>query len=250
MPEGDTVFRAARRLDAALTGKTLTGCDIRVPRYATVNLTGKTVDETVSRGKHLLTRIDKVSIHTHLKMEGVWHVYEPGQRWRRPGFTARIILSTDSAVAVGFSLGKVEVLPRTGESKVVGHLGPDLLGPDWDAEEAVRRLKQDPLRPIGIALLDQRNLAGIGNVFRSEACFLAGVDPRVPVGEVADLPALVETARTILTDGAYNPPRREVVYGRSNRPCPRCGHGIRSGILGDGTDPERKIYFCPNCLSN
>ena len=248
MPEGDTVYLAAARLHKALSGKVLTRCDIRVPRYATVDLTGRTVDETISRGKHLLTRVGDVTIHTHLKMEGVWHVYQPGARWRRPGFQARIILSANDVTAVGFTLGIVEVLPRDAEDRAVGHLGPDLLGPDWDPDEAVRRLLREPQLPIGTALLDQRNLAGIGNIYRSETCFLQRVDPRIPVGDVPDLRALVDTAHTILGESVAHPPRKPLVYGRIRQPCPRCGHGVTYAKLGDGTHDERSIYFCAHCL--
>ena len=247
MPEGDVVYRTARLLDTALAGKVLTASDIRVPRFATVDLRGMTVHGVVSRGKHLLARIGDVTVHSHLKMEGVWHVYRNGQRWRRPGFTARAILSTDDAAAVGFSLGIVEVLPTSDEAKVVGHLGPDLLGADWDADEAVHRLLAKPELPVGTALLDQRNLAGIGNIYRSEACFLQRVDPRTVVGEVHDLPALVETARTILTASAQHPPRRELVYGRARSPCPRCHTLIVSMPLSDGTSTDRHVYICPRC---
>jgi endonuclease-8 len=140
VPEGDTVYRAARALDRALTGQVLTGTDFRVPQLATVDLTGGTVRRTLSRGKHLLTRIDAApdaggrpwTLHTHLKMEGAWQVYEPRQRWRRPATEARVVLTTEQRVAVGFTLGIVELVPRHLEPEVVGHLGPDLLGPDWD----------------------------------------------------------------------------------------------------------------------
>jgi formamidopyrimidine-DNA glycosylase len=145
VPEGDTVWRAARRLDRALSGKLLTRTDVRVPAYATWDLSGAAVVDTVSRGKHLLTRIDAEehwTLHTHLKMEGSWRVLEPGQRWPRPGHTARIVLETDDVVAVGFQLGIVEIVARDREPEIVGHLGPDLLGPDWDADEAVRRLHE------------------------------------------------------------------------------------------------------------
>ncbi|CAM3048112.1 DNA-(apurinic or apyrimidinic site) lyase [Skermania piniformis] len=172
MPEGDAVYLTARRLRRALVGQALTRCDIRVPRYATVDLAGQTVDEQGSYGKHLFTRIGDWSIHTHLKMEGVWQVYRPGDRWRRPAHQARIVLGTADTDAVGFSLGTVEVLPRAAEPDAVAHLGPDLLGPDWDPTEAMRRLRRDPARPIGLALLDQTNLAGIGNTTaaRSASC--------------------------------------------------------------------------------
>ena len=137
MPEGDTVFRAARLLDKSLTGQVLTGTDFRVPQHATADLTGGTVTGTVSRGKHLLTRIDRGdeawTLHTHLKMEGTWKVLEAGRPWPRPAHQARVVLDTATKQAVGFSLGIVELLERDAEDIAVGHLGPDLLGPDWDA---------------------------------------------------------------------------------------------------------------------
>lgn len=130
MPEGDTVWQAAARLRTALAGKALTVSDFRVPRYATVDLTPGPVEEVLSRGKHLLIRIGDATVHTHLKMEGAWHVYPAGTRWRRPGWQARVLLGTDDSLAVGFQLGIVEVVPRADEAGVIGHLGPDLLGPD------------------------------------------------------------------------------------------------------------------------
>ena len=133
-----------------------------------------------------------LTIHSHLKMEGSWQVYAPGGRWRKPGHTARCVLRTATADVVGFSLGILEVIPTPDESRVVGHLGPDLLGPGWDAEEAVRRLRAAPDTPIGVALLDQRNLAGIGNIYRCEACFLAGVHPAAPVSAVPDLATMLD----------------------------------------------------------
>jgi endonuclease-8 len=258
MPEGDTVYRAAARLRDALAGKALTVCDVRVPRYATVDLTGHTVDSVVSRGKHLFVRAGPASVHTHLKMEGVWHVYAPGERWRRPGFTARLLLGVDGALAVGFSLGKVEVLAREQESAAVAHLGPDLLGPDWDRAEALRRLSADPDRPIGLALLDQRNLAGIGNIFRNESCWLAGVNPRTRTGDVDDLGFLVDEAQRILDDAAKVRIHKPMVYGRAGMPCPRCYTRILTDLFGEersGTaasfrrpsSEERRIYWCPRC---
>jgi hypothetical protein len=162
VPEGDAVWRTARKLHQALSGHTLTRTDFRVPAIATVDLAGGTVVETVSRGKHLLTRVDhdqKWTLHTHLKMEGSWRIYEPGERWGKAGHHARVVLDTGEKVGVGFQLGIVELVLREHEDQVVGHLGPDLLGPDWDEHEAVRRLTADPDRPLGEALLDQRNLA-------------------------------------------------------------------------------------------
>ncbi|MCU1553275.1 MAG: glycosylase, partial [Arthrobacter sp.] len=193
MPEGDSVFRAAAQLHAALAGQQLISSDFRVPRFATLRLGGWTVTEVVPRGKHLLMRLqgpapsgsdnaavstvpadrNRLTIHSHLKMEGTWQVYPPGGRWRKPGFTARCVLRTATADAVGFSLGILEVVRTADEDSIVGHLGPDLLGPDWDSAEAERRIRAAPDVPIGVALLDQRNLAGIGNIYRCEACFLS-----------------------------------------------------------------------------
>ncbi|MCU1514282.1 MAG: glycosylase, partial [Microbacteriaceae bacterium] len=172
MPEGDTVYLAAKNLAAVLDGTVLTRCDIRVPAFATVDLTGETVESVVSRGKHLLMRVGEHTIHSHLKMEGSWHIYRDGTRWRRPAWQARAILANDEWTAVGFSLGLLEVVAREDEQSVVGYLGPDLLGADWDADEALLRLTSDPVRAVGLALLDQRNLAGLGNVYRNELCFL------------------------------------------------------------------------------
>ncbi|KAF0848467.1 Fpg/Nei family DNA glycosylase [Nocardia caishijiensis] len=253
MPEGDTVFRTAERLRTALVGKTLTRSDFRVPRYATVDLVGEVVDEVASYGKHLFVRTDRVSIHTHLKMEGVWRVFHCGQRWTKPRVTARLVLATDEVEAVGFSLGKVQVLARAEEHTVIDHLGPDLLGPGWDATEALRRLREYPRRSIGLALLDQRNLAGIGNIYRSEICFLRRVHPATPVGDVTDLPALVDESHRVLGQAAHRPPWRPMVYGRTRRPCPRCGTAIASRLLGEDdpadhiTQRERGIFFCPRC---
>ena len=260
MPEGDTVFRAARLLDRRLSGQELVRSDFRVPQLATTDLAGATVVETVSRGKHLLTRIDgpdaSWTLHTHLKMEGSWRVYEPGGRWRRPAHQARVVLVTGRAEAVGFSLGIVELLPREREDEAVGHLGPDLLGPDWDEQEALRRLREDPDRPLAEALLDQTRLAGIGNMYMAELCFTSGVHPRTPVGEVADLTRLVRRAKQMLelnkqrpvqsTTGDLRERERMWVYRRDRSPCRRCGTPIRVEMTGP-EGRERATYWCPSC---
>ncbi|MGN6577827.1 MAG: Fpg/Nei family DNA glycosylase [Nocardioides sp.] len=257
MPEGDTVWRSARTLDRALSGQTLTGTDFRVPALATVDLSGQVVEQTVSRGKHLLTRIgNDHTLHTHLKMEGSWHLYRPESHWRRPAHEARVVLRTQSWTAVGFALGVVELVARADEDQAVGHLGPDLLGPDWDEDEALRRLLAEPGRPIGDALLDQRNLAGVGNMYKAELCFLAGVSPWLPVGEVPDLPRLVRRARQMLdankervqqtTTGDLRRGKQLWVYRRDKQPCLRCGTRIRVEMQGPDTQ-ERATYWCPRC---
>lgn len=260
MPEGDTVYRAARRLDAAISGQVLTRTDLRVPPLATTDLRGATVTETRSRGKHLLTRLDHDSgrwtLHTHLKMEGAWQVYRPGERWRRPTHQARVVLGTARREAVGFSLGIVELLATDDEDAVVGHLGPDLIGPDWDETEALRRLLAAPERPLREALLDQRNLAGIGNMYAAELCFVSGVHPGRPVGDVADLPRLVRTAKAMLdlnkeravqaTTGDLRPSERLWVYRRERRACRRCGTPVEVAMTGE-EGRERAAYWCPRC---
>ncbi|MGW0180107.1 DNA-formamidopyrimidine glycosylase family protein [Nocardia sp. NPDC003345] len=254
MPEGDVVFLAARRLRAALEGRTLIRSDFRVPRYATVDLRDQVVDSVGSYGKHLFIRTETVSVHTHLKMEGTWRIFHCGQRWTKPRVRARVVLSTAESEAVGFDLGLVEVLRRRDEHIAIDHLGPDLLAPGWDPAEAVARLSRDPEVPIGIALLDQRNLAGIGNIYRSEICYLRKVHPALPVGAVDDLPALVNEAHRVLHRAAHEPPWRPLAYGRIRWPCQRCGTQIRVEMLGE-TAPrgdrvarrERGIYFCPKC---
>ncbi|MCI0159033.1 Fpg/Nei family DNA glycosylase [Leifsonia shinshuensis] len=256
MPEGDTVFQTAVRLRRALAGRTLTQTDFRVPAYATVALSGQRVEEVVSRGKHLLIRVGGYSIHSHLKMEGSWEVYPPGGRWRHPAFQARAVLRTAESQAVGFLLGVLEVIPRAQEDSAVGHLGPDLLGPDWDAAEAVRRVEAHPGTPIAVALLDQRNLAGVGNVYANEICFVRGMLPTRPVGEV-DVPAAVDLARRMLvanrdravrvTTGDTRRGRTTWVYGRDGRPCLRCGTLVHRSELGRTELDERVTYFCPTC---
>lgn len=259
MPEGDTVWRTARSLDRALGGRVLTATDFRVPAFATWDLAGATVRETVSRGKHLLTRIDgdvPWTLHTHLKMEGSWRIFDPGGRWARPAHTARVVLSTAEAVGVGFSLGVVEIVPRDGEHEVVGHLGPDLLGPDWDPAEAVRRLAEHPDRPIGAALLDQRCLAGLGTIYESEVLFLSGVSPLTPVRAVPDLERVVRLSQRLLTfnrergapvtTGNTARGERLHVYLRTDQPCRRCRTAIVSDLVGPPTQ-ERRTYWCPVC---
>src|ERR1700742_1323507 len=164
MPEGDTVWHTATVLHDALAGKTLTRCDVRVPKFATVDLTGQLVDEVVSRGKHLFIRVGQASIHSHLKMEGSWKVNPVGKP-SRAGYRIRIILENTDVQAAGIDLGVLEVLEREHDMDVVAHLGPDLLGDDWDPQLAAANIRAVSDRPLSDTLLDQRVLAGIGNVY-------------------------------------------------------------------------------------
>ncbi len=257
MPEGDTVFRTAAKLHEGLSGEVLTLSDFRVPRHATADLTGLVVDETVSRGKHLLTRIGPWTLHTHLKMEGVWHVHPHGTAWRRPAHSARVVLETTERQAVGFWLGMVDLVPRDAEDSVVGHLGPDLLGPDWDLDEALSRLETGPDRQVFTALLDQRNLAGFGTEYVNEMLFVLGVHPTTAVGDVPDLRRLVSRGQQMIRvnstrwersfTGSTRLGQERWVFHRERKPCRRCGTRIRDADLGDVPTQERNAFWCPHC---
>lgn len=258
MPEGDTVWLAAKRMHEALAGRALTRSDFRVPQLATVDLTGRTVLEVVPRGKHMLTRLSGgTTLHTHFRMDGTWHLYRPGDRWTGGAdWQVRVVLSNAEWDAVGYRLPVVELLPTGDEERVVGHLGPDLLDDDVDLAEAVRRIAADPDREVGMALLDQRLLAGLGNLYRCEVLFLRGLTPWLPVGEVPDLPALVSTARRLIranrghweqtTTGSLRRGEDHWVFERSGRPCRRCGTRIASAEQGDAPY-ARLTYWCPHC---
>jgi endonuclease VIII len=260
MPEGDSVFRTAQRLREALAGRPLAVSDLRVPAHATADLTGRSVLEVVSRGKHLLTRVEGgLTLHTHLRMDGSWRVYPAGESWRGgPDWQIRAVLGNSDATAVGYRLPVVELLRTAEEEQAVGHLGPDLLGPDWDQLEALRRLAEQPDRPLALALLDQRNLAGIGNVYADELCFLARVTPWTPVRLTPNLERLVALAHRLLTvnrlrtgrvtTGDARADRRHWVYGRARQPCLRCGARIRTSSI--GAPPQQRVaYWCPRCQS-
>jgi endonuclease-8 len=255
MPEGDTVHQAAAKLHRGLTGQVVTSSDFRIPSLATSDVSGSTVTGTTARGKHLLTRFDNgLTLRTHLKMEGTWHVHPVGSRWRRPAHTARVVLRTATTEAVGYQV-LLDLVRTDDEAELVGHLGPDLLGPDWDAAVAIQRLSVDQSVPIGDALLDQRNLAGVGNVYKSELCFLGRVDPLTPVGAVPDLPAIVAKAKQLLEVNKSRPTRITTadtrrgyqlwVYGRRG-PCLRCGTRIAKADQGP-PGQQRPTYWCPTC---
>ncbi len=256
MPEGDVVWRTARRLHEALADRTLTRSDFRVPRLATADLTGDLVTEAVSRGKHLLVRTKSgLTVHTHLRMDGSWRV-TPAAEPVKNSHRIRLILANDAWQATGYQLGVVELVRSRDEHRVVGHLGPDLLGPGWDRDEAVRRLAAQPGRPIGEALLDQRNLAGIGTFYAAEMLFLRGIDPWRVVGDVENLQALVDLGQRLLdagktragqvTTGEARPGQESWVYGRAGRQCRRCGTVIKRGEQGP-PGQERLRFWCPAC---
>ncbi|MCC2033666.1 DNA-formamidopyrimidine glycosylase family protein [Microbacterium allomyrinae] len=260
MPEGDTVFRTAHRLDDVLAGATVTRFELRVPQAATVDLRGETVHGVLSRGKHLLHRIGENTLHSHLKMEGEWHAYRRGERWRKPAYTARAIIGAtapDGAEweTVGFDLADISVVLTRDEDRLVGHLGPDPLSDDWDPAEAARRLGADP-RPVHVALQDQRSIAGFGNEYVNEILFVRGVLPTTPADEtdaaaIVDLGARMIRANRDRSDrtftGDARPGRTTWVYRRDGRPCRRCGTLIRRSSLGPDPSRERIIFWCPRC---
>lgn len=258
MPEGDTVFRTARALHRALAGHRLTATDLRLPQLATVQLAGATVTGSVSRGKHLLLRLTlphggaPMTLHSHLGMDGAWRVYRTGERWRANArHLIRVVLRTVDAVAVGYQLQQVALVPTAQEQTLVGHLGPDLLGDDWDPAAAVRRLVRHP-GTVGEALRDQRTLAGIGNVYCCELLFLRGLWPWTPAGQVPDPHAVMSLAHRVLvanrdrpvrsTTGSLRRGQTYYVYGRAGMPCRRCGTTIRHD-----RQQDRITYWCPVC---
>jgi endonuclease-8 len=258
VPEGDTVWLAAQRMNTALAGATLVRGEFRIPQLATTDLTGATVTEVVPRGKHLLIRLaDGRTLRTHFRMDGSWHIYRPGHRWHGgPAYDVRMVLATDEWECVGYRLHDIDLLPTADEDRLVGHLGPDVLGPDWDLDEVLRRLRERPDEQAGVALVDQRNQAGVGNLYKVEALFLERVHPWARVADVDDLPALVQRARALMranlghpqqvTTGDPRKGRDHWVFGRQGKPCRRCRTTILLGEQGPATQ-ERVTWWCPTC---
>ena len=268
MPEGDTLFRTAAGLRPYLVGRTVsaarTGGPGPVPQVG--RIVGREITAVDALGKNLLIRFDNgLEIRTHLRMNGSWHRYRPGERWRRPAARARLVIEVPGAIAVCFDAPVVELLEQRAETlhPSLGRLGPDLLTPDFDADEAVRRLR-DPSRAgleVAVALLDQRALAGIGNVYKSEVLWIERVSPFAAVRDLDDeaLLRLVATAARLLaananathgpervtTTGDRAAPGPLYVYGRTGRPCRRCRTPIASAR--QGSDLPRATYWCSTC---
>lgn len=261
MPEGDTVWRTAHRLDQALAGRPLTVCDLRWAELATVDLRGETTLEVVSRGKHLLQRLDSGrTLHSHLRMDGQWRVSatDEASRQRLSHHAVRAVVGTTDWTAIGTSLGLLDLVRTQDEGTVVGHLGPDLLGVDWDLDRAIAKLRRQPAVPVGAALLDQRNLAGIGTMYAAESLFLQRQPPWQPVGQITErsLRELVSRAQRLLdvnrrraipnTTGSDRHGEQTTVHGRSGRPCRRCGGPVRVAMIGEAPR-DRTMFYCPAC---
>jgi endonuclease VIII len=284
MPEGDSIFRAARTLHRALGSKVVVRFESVFPALIRVHddrpITGMAVDRVESAGKHVLMHFrsndpaaedsaanEGLVLHTHMRMNGSWHIYRPGERWRRPHRDMRIVVATSDFEAVGFNIPVAEFvrssrLPRHSE---LSSLGPDLLGKDFDTAAAVARIRTQPMTEIADALLNQRLVAGIGNVYKSEVLFACGVNPFALVEQVGDtqLAQLVETARRFLqlnvstglapmttytgyrrTAGRGDASERLWVYGRGRLPCRRCGTAV--SVQAQGKD-ARLTYWCSRC---
>ncbi|MHA6626040.1 Fpg/Nei family DNA glycosylase [Pseudonocardia sichuanensis] len=260
MPEGDTVHLTARRLRAALAGQVLVRGELRHPRLVGHDLAGRTVLEVASVGKHLFTRFDDGrSLHSHLRLDGSWHLYPPGTPWQRPAHQARAVLETDGRTAVGFNLHDLELLPTAEEGRLVGHLGPDLLDPAWGdahAAEALRRFTAREASELGLVLLEQRVMAGVGNLYKTEVCFLLGLSPWTLVRDVPDPAAAIALSRELLLRNADRPQqsttgdlargRQTWVFERGGQRCRCCGTRIRTAEQGDGVY-ARIAYWCPAC---
>lgn len=261
MPEGDAVWRTARRLHEGLAGEMLEGSDLRVPAHATADLSGRRTLEVVPRGKHLLHRVEgDLTVHSHLRMEGSWRIHPVGRRHALgTRHTVRALLWTARRVAVGDRLGMLDLVRTSEEHRVVGHLGPDLLDPAYDHAIALANVRSDPGRTITEACLDQRNVAGMGTIFTAEPLFLLGLNPWTPVGRLDEdqVSELLTTARRLLVLSCRSgrttiTGRGDVteddawVHGRMGLPCKRCGTTVRLAPI--GVQPQERVMFsCPTC---
>ena len=273
MPEGDTIHRAARTLHAALAGKTITRFETALPALARVDfdspLRGRRVELVSARGKWCLMHFSGgLVLVTHMRMHGSWHLYRTGEPWRRPRGDMRVLIETGSRVAVAFNVPIAEFhSPQSLERHTaIRSVGPDLAAVDFEAAEAVRRLRASTAPNVASALLDQRAMAGVGNVFKSEILFLCGTNPFAAVRSLGtlDLERIVATSRKLVvlnarapdgprdafysssrrTTGMMNPRARLWVYDRAGKPCRKCGSLIAFAREGPGA---RATYWCPEC---
>ncbi len=260
MPEGDTVWRTATRLHEALAGVPLERAELRWPTLAGADLRGATTLQVSSRGKHLLHRLDTgLTLHSHLRMEGQWRIEATNRLTARrlADTDLRAVLGGPTWTALGLRLGMLDLVRTRDEHELVGHLGPDLLGPDWDPQRASAALAASAA-PIGAALLDQRLLAGLGTLYAAETLFLERVHPWTAAGELRPevIARLVERAHRLLdtgrrhavqsTTGETARGRTTWVHARSGLPCRRCGQLVRVAMIGPPT-MERTMFYCPGC---
>jgi endonuclease-8 len=252
MPEGDTIHRAARTLQKAIGGRTLEAFESPLPELADRVAPGTRIDSVRARGKHLIVRFEDGRIlDTHMRMDGSWHVYRPGEAWQRGAGGARVVLRTSEWIAVCFDAPWVKLLD---DERSLATLGPDLLEPDVDLAQAVLRLRSANDLAIGEAIMKQRLVAGIGNVYKSETLFLCRVNPFAKVGSLDDatLLAIVAKASALMKANLHHRFRttrrrsggRLWVYERSGQPCFECGAILRMRRQGE---LPRSTYYCPRC---
>ena len=272
MPEGDTIFRAARTLHRALAGKPVTSFESALPALTRIHddapVTGRTIERVTAVGKHVLMHFSgDLVLRTHMRMNGSWHLYRPGERWQRSRRDMRIRIATDAFEAVGFNIPVAEFTsaPELIRHRELRMLGPDVLSEDFQAAEVLQRMRDRGTDAIADVLLNQRVLAGLGNVYKSEILFICRLNPFLRVRDLSDahLATIAETARRVLTanvsegralmttyvgsrrtTGPGDPKERLWVYGRARLPCRRCGTPIRARK--QGTD-ARLTYWCPQC---
>lgn len=250
MAEGDTILRAARRIEAALAGETVsvTAPNPRGRAAAVQRLDGRLLEGVSAHGKHLLLHLGDLVLHSHLGMSGSWHVYERGSSWRKPPGAAWAVLRGGRSEAVQFGGPTLRVLRADAlrRDPVLSRLGPDVLAPELDAGAVIHSLRAVPDRAVGDALLDQALVAGIGNIFKSEACFAARQDPWQPIAAIPDdrLRRVVQAARELMLNAVEHGRDERAVYRRAGRPCPNCATPIASRGQGDA---NRVTYWCPAC---
>ncbi len=250
MAEGDTILRAAWRIESALGGEAVNvqpGND-RGRAVGLERLDGRRLERVEAHGKHLLLRFGDLVLHSHLGMSGAWHVYKRGGHWRKPRSAAWAVLGGDATEAVQFGGPTLRVLTasRLRSDPVLARLGPDVLAPDLDPAAVAAALSASPERELGDALLDQHLIAGIGNIFKSEACFAARVDPWRRIGDLSadELERTVDAARRLMEEAVASGRPERGVYRRAGQPCPRCGTPIAARGQGDA---NRRTYWCPSC---
>ena len=251
MAEGDTILRLARRFEVTLVGETVkaTAPNPRGKAAGIERLDGRTLEDVNAHGKHLMLGFGDVSLHSHLGMSGGWHFYKPGSRWRRPRSSAWAVLAGDGWDAVQFGGPTLQVGPtaRLRRNPQLTRLGPDILGEEFDPDAVIAAMRADPSRGLGDALLDQRLVAGIGNIFKSEAFFAARIDPWRPIGDLSDeeLREVLLAARAQMLNAVERGDRhRFQIYKRRQGACPRCRGPVSS--RGQGDD-NRTTYWCPRC---
>jgi endonuclease VIII len=274
LPEGDTIHRAAQTLHRVLAGQVVTRFESAYPALTRIDadhpIAGRTIESVSARGKHLLIAFSgDLVLHTHMRMNGSWHLYRPGDRWKRPAVDMRVLIATGNAVAVGFNVPIAELLSgrELERHRELRALGPDLVSASFDPAEAAARLRERGQEPIADALLNQRVMAGIGNVFKSEILFMAKIDPFTRVADLDDetISRLIEIARTQLranvaprertlapargrrTTGSLHPSKGLWVYGRAGQPCRTCGTRLEARKTG----PDARLtYWCRSCQAN